>query len=519
MTDSRVSKGIQNARINLFFYIVFVFLSFFSRKIFLDSLGADFMGLSGTLSNILGFLSLAEMGVGSAVSYNLYKPLGDGNKQKIEELVSVFGFLYRKIGMFILGIGMIISLFIPLIFKNTIFSYFLIFFAFYSILISSLLSYFINYKQIILSADQKGYVVTGFLQGAGFVKILLQMFFAYYWANFYIWIVLELVFSFLACIILNWKIKITYPWLDASVKKGKLCFRDYHYILGFTKKVFIHKIKDFLLNQSDQILVFAFVSLKMVAYYGNYTLIITRVSSAFDSALNSIGASVGNLVAEGNKSKSIGVFWELVSLGFIVAGILVFSVYNLIEPFIEIWLGKEYVMDHLILVLLLVNVAIVQTRGAVDMFNFAFGHFADTWAAWCELVINIGVTLISAPFLGIVGILLGKIVSTIVIIIFWKPYYLFKVGFKLKYRDYWKKAIAYWFILLACFIICTELCDLIPIEAASSYLNWLKKAFLSTSVFCITYLTSLYLFTDGTRLLLKRLCKLIINKCGFNMSI
>ena len=507
-----MSKGFLNARINLFFYIVFVFLSFFSRKIFLDSLGADFMGLSGTLSSILGFLSLAEMGIGSAVSYNLYKPLSEGNKQRIEDLVSVFGFLYRKIGLFIMSIGMIISLFIPLVFKNTIFNYFLILFAFYCILTSSLLSYFINYKQIVLSADQKGYVVTGYLQGAGFVKTLLQMFFAYYWGNFYIWIILELLFSFLACLILNWKIKKTYPWLNASVKKGKQCFRNYHYIIGFTKKVFIHKIKDFLLSQSDQILVFAFVSLKMVAFYGNYTLVITRVSSAFNSALNSIGASVGNLVAEGNKSKSVGVFWELVSLRFIFAGILIFSVYNLIEPFIELWLGKEYVMDHLILVLLLINVAIVQTRGAVDMFNFAFGHFADTWAAWCELVINIGVTLISAPFLGIVGILLGKIASTIVIIIFWKPYYLFKVGFRLKYKDYWKKEIVYLLILLACLIICTELCRLIPVEAASSYINWLKKAFLSTSLFFITYLTSLYLLTDGTKSLLKRLCIFIKNK-------
>ena len=510
--ESRVKKGFLNARVNLFFYILFIFLSFFSRKIFLDCLGADFMGLSGTLSNILGFLSLAEMGVGAAVSYNLYKPLEEGNKQKIEELVSVFGYLYRKIGLLIMGIGLIISLFIPLIFKHTIFNFGLIFFAFYCILTSSLLSYFINYKQIILSADQRGYVVTGYLQGAGFAKALLQMFFAYYWGSYYIWIILELVFSFLACIILNWKIRKTYPWLNANVAKGKKHFKEYHYLLGFTKKVFVHKIKDFLLNQSDQILVFAFVSLKMVAYYGNYTLVITRVSSAFDSALNSISASVGNLVAEGNKRKSISVFWELVSLRFIVAGILIFSVYNLIEPFIELWLGKQYIMDHAILVLLLINVAIVQTRGAVDMFNTAYGHYADTWAAWCELIVNIGVTLLTAPFLGIAGILLGKIVSTIIIIVLWKPYYLFKVGFRLKYKEYWKQEIRYWLNLVFCTFLGTVLFNYTPIDATDSFSNWLIKAFISVTFFGFVYIAFLYFTTGGTKLLITRLYKITCEK-------
>ena len=173
--ESRVHKSILNARVNLFYYFLFLVLSLFSRKTFLDCLGADFIGLSGTLVEILGVLSLAEMGVGAAVAYHLYKPIESGNKKEIEALVSIFGYLYRKIGVFILVAAIIISCFIPLIFKNTIFSLGLIYFAFFSILLSSLLSYFINYRQILLSADQRGYVVTTYTRGAMFVKILIQM--------------------------------------------------------------------------------------------------------------------------------------------------------------------------------------------------------------------------------------------------------------------------------------------------------------------------------------------------------
>ena len=103
----------MNAKVGFVFSILTIILSFFSRKIFLEVLGDEFMGLGGTISEILGFLSLAELGISTAVSYNLYKPLQQGDKPRIEELVSVIGYLYRKIGIFIFVAGALISLFIP----------------------------------------------------------------------------------------------------------------------------------------------------------------------------------------------------------------------------------------------------------------------------------------------------------------------------------------------------------------------------------------------------------------------
>ena len=173
--ESRVYKSLLNARISLLFYFISIAISFFSRKIFLENLGAEFMGLGGTISEILGFLSLAELGIATATSYNLYKPLQQGDKKRIEELVSVIGYLYRKIGCFVIIAGIVISMFIPLIFGKTPFDLGLLFFGFYCVLFSSACTYLINYRQIILSADQKNYIVTGYLQTAGIIKVLLQM--------------------------------------------------------------------------------------------------------------------------------------------------------------------------------------------------------------------------------------------------------------------------------------------------------------------------------------------------------
>lgn len=130
--ESRVKKTLLNARVNLLFYFLTLLLSFFSRKIFLDCLGADFVGLTGTLQNILGYLNLAELGIGSAIGYLLYKPIFDQDHKKINEIITVMGFLYRWIGILIIAGGIIISFFLPAIFPGDQFPMKLIFFAYFT---------------------------------------------------------------------------------------------------------------------------------------------------------------------------------------------------------------------------------------------------------------------------------------------------------------------------------------------------------------------------------------------------
>lgn len=505
MRESRVQKSLLNAKVNLLFYFLSLGLSFFSRKIFLDCLGAEFLGLSGTLTNILGFLSLAEMGVGTAVAFNLYKPLAEDNRLKISELVSVFGYLYHRIGIFICIVSLILSCFIPLIFKNSQIELSIIYFAYFSILLSSLLGYFINYKQILLSADQKNYVVTKYLQSSVLIKITLQIAISYFYKSLVGWITLEIIFAILGCILLNWKISKEYPWLSVSVKKGQQAYPQNRQIITYTKQIFVHKIKDFLLSQSDQILIFAFVSLKMVAYYGNYTLIITKISQVFLTAMDGFSASIGNLVAEGNKEKIIKIFWEVYCINFVIGGFLIFSLYHLLEPFIRLWLGAEYILDHNILILLLINIFIMETRKAVDMFNMAYGNYGDTWSAWVEGSINILVTIITAIHWGIIGILLGKIISLFFIIVLWKPYYLFSAGLRKKISIYWNGVFRYLTIFILLFLLNHYIAIMIPINPNKDFLNWLLYAICISIPFIISYLIGLYILCPGGKELIKRI--------------
>lgn len=494
-----------NAEVNLLFYFLSLFLAFFSRKIFLDCLGTEFIGLTGTLGNILGYLNLAELGITASIGYFLFRPLQSNNRQEIQEIMSLLGYLYNWIGCIILFGGIIISLFFPLIFAKADLELGIIFFAFYSFLGSSLIGYFINYRQIILTADQKNYLVAIYLQSANILKIILQIFLAYTYQNLYVWVGIELVFGIIGCVILNWKINKEYPWLHVDKKKGRLLLKKYPEIITKTKQVFIHRIKDFFLVKSDELFIFLFVSLKMVAYYGNYMIITSKLISLFSAITGSVGASIGNLVAEGDKTKMMRVFWELTTIQHTIANVICFSLYAFIEPFISHWLGAEYIMDHKILILLLIFLYISHSRGSVDAFNYAHGLYADVWSAWAELIINISITIIAGLKWGIIGILLGKITSLMVIIVFWKPYYLFSAGFKKSVGIYWRGVLRNYIISGFAFGTSLYLLHFVPINPYYSIWDWALYAAIGMIIFLTIDLSATLSFAKGAKDSLNRI--------------
>lgn len=503
----RVRKSMINAEVNLLFYFLMLFLNFFSRKIFLDNLGTNFIGLAGTLNSILSYLNLAELGITACIGYFLFKPLQSDNREEIQEILALLGYLYNWIGRIILAGGVLISLFFPLIFAKAELGLDIIYFTFYSFLGSSLIGYFINYRQTLLSADQKNYLVAIYLQSANMIRLILQILLAYTYKNPFVWVGIEFLFSVFGCIVLNWKIDKEYPWLNVDKRQGRMLLKKYPEVIAKTKQVFIHKIKDFALIKSDELFIFFFVSLKMVAYYGNYMIITSKLISLFSAMTGSVGASVGNLVAEGNKPNMLKVFWEFTTIQHTIAAMLSFSLYAFLEPFVAHWLGPEYIMDHRILMLIVVFIYISNSRKPVDSFNYAHGLYADVWSAWAELIINVSVTIICGLKWGIIGILLGKIASLLVIVVFWKPYYLFRSGFKESVTIYWKGVLRNYAI--SAFAIGASLYTIrfIPVSPYQSFWSWILYSAISMIIFLCYDITATILFAKGAKDSLNRIKK------------
>lgn len=446
--SERVHRSVMNIKVGMLFYILSLFLAFFSRKIFLDCLGAEFIGLTGMLSNIMSFLSVAELGIGTSIVYFLYKPLQEDNHEKINEVMSMLAFLYRCIGVFIGIMGIIVSLFFPWWFSNLTTGLPLVYFAFYSFLATSMAGYIFNYKQLLVGANQKQYLVNAYFQSIGMVQSIVQILLAWYYRNLWLWIIVGLVFTLIGIIIFNFRIRQIYPWLCINLKEGRMNLKRYPDVLKKTRQIFIQKIKNFILYKSDEILVGAFVSVVQVAFYGNYTIITNKLNFLVNILSDGMNAGVGNLVAEGNDQNTMKVFWELTAIRFLIVGTVVFALLLFLQPFVTYWFGSLYRLNDLIVYLLIFNIFIYLSRGVVEMYISAHGLFSDVWTAWTELILNIAITIILAPFYGIVGILLGKIISVFFIAMFWKPYYLFTKGLMKNVSVYWKGMAPYYLIFV-----------------------------------------------------------------------
>ena len=502
--SERVHRSVMNIKVGMFFYILTLFLAFFSRKIFLDCLGTEFIGLTGMLMNIMGYLSVAELGIGTSIVYFLYKPLQEDNHEKINDVISMLAFLYRCIGGFILIGGIIISLFFPWWFGKLTIGLPLVYFAFYSFLASSAAGYIFNYKQLLVSANQKQYLVNGYFQTIGIVQSLTQILLAWYYRNLWLWVIVGLIFTIIGIFVFNIRIRQLYPWLDVNLTKGRQNLKKYPEVLKKTRQIFVQKIKDLILFRSDEILVGSFVSVIHVALYGNYTIVTSKLNFLVNILSEGLNAGVGNLIAEGNDNNIMKVFWEMTAARYLILGIVIFPLILFLQSFVACWFGKQYMLSNIVVYLIILNIFLMLHNGTVLIFIGAKGMFSDIWAAWTEFLLNISITLLLAPHFGIVGILLGKIVSIAFSGIIWKPYFLFKSGFHKSVRVFWKGMIPYYiaFFLFVGISIATNIWIVIPYVDSIFSLIFIGIAVVTPLI--LLYFIALFQLTKGMKYFVAR---------------
>ena len=469
------------------------------------------------MRNILGFLNLAELGIYTAVATSLYKPIFEKDQNKVSEIISLFGFLYRIIGFAILVIGVVVSIFLPNIFAKTDLNYLVLYAAYYTFLTITLVSYFNNYKQVLLAADQRSYVTTRLSNWMNIVKVGLQiLYLKYMGGNYYGWLLIELVFGFALRYLINKTMTKQYPWLKTDLRNGRMLLVRYRDVLKKVKQLFAHKLAGFIHYQSSQILVYALTSLTMVTYFTNYTLIFSKVTILINSTLGSNLAGIGNIIAENNPAKIRKVFWEFNALYFWIGGVLVFSFYHIIEPFIVLWLGSEFILPPIVFLIMLINLYFMIVGQTARYFLNGYALFKDVWAPWVEASLNIGIAIGVGYFYGIFGVVLGIAISSLLIVIIWKPYFLFREGFKERSLKYWFNILKYVGLFILAWAILYPLAHSPWIPIPSSFLKLLLFAIIISFPFTILYGALLYFGSPGMKDLCRRMTPVLINLIRHN---
>lgn len=513
MVASRVGNSIRNGLAGMVYYCLNLCLNFISRKVFLDHLGAEVLGLNSTAINLLQFLNLAELGIGFAVAFSLYEPIAKDDKIAINEIIALQGGLYKRIALFIIAGAIVLSLFFPLIFEKTPLPLWYAYASFGVLLFSSLLTYFVNYKQILLTASQKAYKITFSYKMVMLIKVVFQIILIKYLENGYVWwLITEGLFAIIGSAALSWIVRRTFPYIENVRQPFKELNKKYPVIVQKVKQLFCHKIADFAVTQTSPLIIYAFLSLTVVTYYGNYMMIISGAVLLMTEVFNGLSASVGNLIAEGNKQRIVSVFYELFCLRFLLTAAACIAAYFLSDSFISVWIGPQYILGNETLALLVVYMYFRLSRGVVDSFINGYGLFKDIWAPFAEAIINLGGSIVGGYFWGLNGIIAGTILSQVTILFLWKPYFLFKEGIKYPIVGYVKLYAKCVICGLIGIISLLYLKDKITIFAQQSFFNCLSTAAVLFVAEILFIGTLLYLISKSNRELIKRLIKLVIRK-------
>ena len=310
-------------------------------------------------------------------------------------------------------------------------------------------------------------------------------------------------------IILNWRINKVYPWLIADVNKGKVLLKEYPEILKYIKQIFIHKIGTFVQFQFAPILIYSFVSLPIVALYSNYSLLTEKIQGFFNGVLNSTAAGVGNLVAEGDNNKIWAIYKQLLSIRFFVSGVSVSCFYFMVSDFIELWLGSQFVLAPITALMISFSLYLQLTRGATEQFIGGYGLFYDVWAAIVESIIFIVASIIFGSLYGLNGVLVGPILSTVLIIHLWKPYFLFRKGLRRSLINYFRIVAFYFFSTIVCYIFCAFLMHQISFVLDGWYAFVLRALVFLILYMCVCFIM-FYAFSISFRLFVRENFKRII---------
>lgn len=487
--------------------VVQLILGFYSRKIFINYLGDEILGLNTTAVNILQFLNLAELGIGTAVGFSLYKPLRNKDHETICEIIALQGFLYKRIAFWMIAGAIIVMAFFPIIFKKIGLPLWYAYASFGVMLFSSLLSYFITYRQVLLSSAQKDYHIQLSYRTWLIVKTICQMIAVWKLSNPYVWwLVLEVVFSIIATLSLNSKIKKTFPYLKPVNRTFKDLKASYSVIFTKIKQLIFHRIAGFALFQSSPLIIYAYLSLTVVTVYGNYLIIVNGIKTACDAVFGGTAAGVGDLVAENDTRKFLNVFEEMFSVRFFVGILAAVPFVILTPPFVKLWIGENYVLP-LETVLIISGVMFINiSRNAVDIFLSAFGQFQDIWSPVAETLINISASLAFGYFWGLPGILSGSLISLIVIVAIWKPYFLFRYGLKCNPTTYFGLFFKHCIICGVAVWLSIKTIDLFNMtEPASTWINFTSYSIVFILILFISSGLLLYLTTRGFHMFLNRL--------------
>ncbi len=413
--------------------------------VFTHTLSEDYVGINGLFTDILNVLALSELGIGTAITYALYKPISEKNIEKQKSLMLLYKRMYRVIAGVVLGVGLLIIPFMDVLIKNQPqVDNLILLYLFY--LANSVVSYLFIYKRTLIDAHQLSYI--GVLCQTFFLVVqnIIQIVILCTTHNFLLFVIVLLSCTLFNNITISVKANRMYPFLkDHNVEP--LEAEEKKSIKQNIKAMLMHKVGNVVVTNTDNLLLSSLVGIVSVAIYSNYFLVIGSIRQVLNQAFQGITASVGNLGVEESKERIKRIFDASFFIGQWMFGFAAICLYEVLTPFVELSFGSQYVFGTAITFVLCINFYLTGMRQATLVFRDSLGLFwYDRYKSIFEALINLVVSLILGYYYGVIGIFLGTLISTITTSLWVEPYMLYKHRLKMPVRGYFIKYA--WYVIV-----------------------------------------------------------------------
>lgn len=426
MSNSRTSNSIKNMALNLTNQFVTLILSFISRTVFLQVLSVEYLGIGGLFGNIFTMLNMAELGIGTAMTYSMYKPLAEKDYRRLAGLVNFYRRVYRVLASIVAGGGILLIPFLKyLINTEQEIPHLVLYYVL--MLANTVASYLIVYKTCILTADQKGYIIQRNSVTLGIIRTICMIIFLYVTHNYAVYLGVQVFFTYLTNFVNSYTAEKYYPFIKEKIVLAKDETVDIFQNIG---GAFFYKISNVLVYATDNTLISVLVNTATVGYYDNYGMIITRLNNLINTFFYASAASIGNLIATEKEEKRYQVFQVMESFCAIISCVCVTCMFFLSNDFIQVWLGADYVLDRLSVAAMVANFYLSIIILPIWVFREGTGLYRETkYVMLLTGIVNILVSIILGLKIGLAGILFATSIAKLSTYFWYEPKILFRKYF------------------------------------------------------------------------------------------
>ncbi len=439
----RVQSAAKNIAFGYIGNLVTQLLGFVLRTVFIAYLGNTLTGINDLYTGILSVLSMAELGVGTALNYSLYAPVARKDYEKIKSYMQLYRKAYRIIGLVIALIGLAISPFLPYLVKQPegvalrdLTLYYFIF------LFNTVSSYFVAYKYSLVNAEQKNYIQTNIITVTKMITVGLQIIVIIGTRNFYLYLLTAALVELLQKVFVSRYLNRRYPYLlDRNVTR--LSKEETGEIVKKTKALVFHKVGDVARLQTDSMIISGFINVTLVGFVGNYNLVLTSVSNFVNIIFNSVLSGFGNLIATESREKQYDIFKVYRFFACWIYGFSAVGFFLLLTPFVMLWQGTESVLGVSVVACILIDYYLKGDRIVLSNFKTAAGVFEqDKYLALIQGGVNLVISIVLVQKIGLAGVYVGTVISGLIANLT-KPFIIYKVCFDKNVKAYFLDSVRY----------------------------------------------------------------------------